>query len=388
MNFDYSGSRTDVLFGRGRRDEAGELTARYGDEALVVTTRNAMQDAGFLDDVLTSLEGAGVNATVFEDVQPNPTVENVVDAADAGGDADAVVALGGGSPMDVSKATAISLATFDGTPTAEGIWGYVSGERSMQDALPVVAVPSTSGTGSHVDPWSVVTYTEENAKVGFGGDVLVPRAAVVDPEIADEMPASLTARTGFDAFCHLNESYVAKGADALTDAHALRGMDLVNRHLRRSVEGSSGSRDAMAVADTLAGFCETTSGVVATHAVAHSISAFGHDVAHGDALASVASEVARYNVENGDDETKRRYGEIAETLGAPIADRKLDAHLVVDAVDELVADLGLQASVGELVDASPQTLAENAVTYMGTALRNNPVEVDEEDVADIIENAY
>jgi alcohol dehydrogenase class IV len=388
MNFDYSASRTDVRFGRGRRGETGEVAAGYGEDALVVTTRNAMQEAGFLDDILTSLEEAGVSATVFEEVRPNPTVENVLDAVETGEGADLVVALGGGSPTDVSKAVAMSLATFDGVPTPDELWGYVSGERAIEDALPLVALPSTSGTGSHVDPWSVVTYEEENAKVGFGADPLVPHDAVVDPEIADGMPPSLAARTGFDAFCHLNESYVAHGADALTDAHALRGMELVNRHLRRSVEGSPEARDAMAVADTLAGFCETTSGVVATHAIAHSISAFEPDVAHGDALAAVASEVARYNVENGDDETKRRYGEIAETLGAPIADRKLDAPLVVEAIDELIADLGLGTSVGELVDATPEELAENAARYMGMALENNPVDVDEEAVAGIIEDAY
>ncbi|MFP4187956.1 MAG: iron-containing alcohol dehydrogenase [Halobacteriales archaeon] len=388
MNFDYSASRTDVRFGRGRRDETGEVAGKHGDEALVVTTRNAMQDAGFLDDVLTSLEDAGVDAEVFDNVQPNPTVENVVDAVGTGQGADVVVALGGGSPTDTAKAAAMSLATFDGTPTRADVWEYVSGERAIDDALPLVILPSTSGTGSHVDPWSVVTYTDEDAKVGFGDDVLVPHDAVVDPEILDEMPATLAARTGFDAFCHLNESYVAQGADALTDAQALRGMELVNRHLSRSVEGSSDARDAMAVADTFAGFCETTSGVVATHAIAHAISALEPEVAHGDALAAVTSEVARYNVENGDDETKRRYGEIAETLGAPIADRKLDAPLVVDAMDELVADLGLETSVGELVDTTPEELAENAATYMGMALQNNPVDVDEEAVVEIIENAY
>jgi alcohol dehydrogenase class IV len=388
MNFDYSGSRTEVRFGRGRREEAGDVAAAHGERALVVTTRNAMQDAGFLDDVLTSLEGAGVGSSIFEDVHPNPTAENVVEAVETAPDADVVVALGGGSPMDTAKAAALSLASFDGVPTRDGVWEYVSGEREIRDAAPVVALPSTSGTGSHVDPWSVVTYTDERAKVGFGGDALVPHDAVVDPEIADEMPPSLAARTGFDALCHLNEAYVADGADALTDAHALRGMELVNRHLRRSVEGSSEARDHMAVADTLAGFCETTSGVVATHALAHAISAFEPEVAHGDALASVASEVARYNAENGDDETKRRYGEVAEALGAPIADRKLDAPLVVDAFDELIADLGLGTSVGELVDASPEELAENATAYMGGAVDNNPVDLDGDALVGILEEAY
>jgi alcohol dehydrogenase class IV len=111
-------------------------------------------------------------------------------------------------------------------------------------------------------------------------------------------------------------------------------------------------------------------------------------VAHGQALASVTSEVARYNVENGDDETKRRYGEIAETLGFPIADRKLDAPFVADAFDELIEDIGLDASVGDLTDATPEELAENTVENMGLVLRNNPVELEEEDLVGILEEAY
>ncbi|MDZ7687892.1 MAG: iron-containing alcohol dehydrogenase [Halobacteriales archaeon] len=387
-DFDYSHSRTNVRFGRGRRDEVGEVAARHGDDALVVTTRNAMQEAGFLDDVLTSLEGAGVSAAVYDDADPNPTVSNVVDCVETAPDAELVVALGGGSPTDVAKAAVLSLASFDSVPSIEDVWEYASGEKRVEDAVPLVALPSTSGTGSHVDPWAVVTRADERAKVGFGGGALVPKEAVVDADIPDEMPADLTARTGFDAFCHLNEAYVARTANALTDANALRGMEIVNRNLRHSVEGSSEARDAMAVADTLAGFCETTSSTVATHGLAHAISAYEPDVAHGDALASVASEVAAYNVENGDDETKRRYGEIAETLGFPVADRKLDAPFVADAFDEFVAELRLDHSVGDLTDATPDELAENTVENMGFVLKNNPVEVEMEDLVGILEEAY
>jgi alcohol dehydrogenase len=388
MNFEYSHSSTDVHFGRGRRDEVGEVAAGYGDEALVVTTRNAMQDAGFLDDVLTSLEENGVSTTVYSDANPNPTVANVVEAVETARDAEVVVALGGGSPTDVAKAAALSLASSEGTPSVGDVWEYASGQRPIEVALPLVALPSTSGTGSHVDPWAVVTYEDKNAKVGFGDDALVPAEAVVDPDIPDEMPPRLAALTGFDAFCHLSEAYVARGGNPLTDAESLRGMRIVNRSLNRSTEGSEEARDDMAVADTLAGFCETTGGVVATHALAHSISAYSPDVAHGQALASVAAEVARYNVENGDDETKRRYGKVAEVLDAPVADRKLDAGLAVEAYEELISELGIEAPLGELVDEEPETLAANASEYMGIALDNNPVGVDEDGLTEILENAY
>lgn len=391
MEFDYSHPQTDVRFGRGRRDEVGEAVARHGDEALVVTTRSAMQEAGFLDDVLTSIGTEDVSATVYDDVQPNPTVEDVIETVEAveNEEVDVVVGLGGGSPTDTAKAAALALAEFEGTPSPEGLWEFCLGERPLVDALPLVAVPSTSGTGSHVDPWAVVTDEDAPGKVGFGGDPLVPASAVVDPDIPGEMPPELTARTGFDALCHLTEAYVARGADGLTDAYAERGMGLVVENLPDAVEGKKDAREKMAVADTLAGFCEATSGVIATHALAHAISAYEPDVPHGIALASVAGEVARHNAKNGDDETKKRYGEVAEILGFPVADHKLDSSFAGEAYDDFVTEIGhgLDVSLGELVQKEPETLAQNAAEYMSGAIGNNPVELEKDDLVGILERS-
>lgn len=388
--FDYQHSRTELHFGRGRRHDIGDVTSSYGDEAHVVTTRSAMQEAGVLEDVEESLEEADVSSTVFEDVDPNPTLETVVDCVEASDSPDVVVALGGGSVLDTAKSAALSLAAFEDTPTKDQVWDYAGGDLSVDVALPLVAVPSTSGTGSHVDPWAVVTNEEETAKVGFGGRPLVPVEAVVDPEIADQMPPELAARTGFDAFCHLNEAFVSKGKDPVTDALALRGVEEVGHHLEDSVEGDEHARDEMTVVDTLAGFCETTSGVVATHALAHGVGAFHPEVAHGDALAAVAAEVVDYNVENGDDETKRRYGMMAERLGAPVADRKLDAPLAVEAFETLMEDVGVATSLSDLgvKEAELETIATNAAVYMSGALRANPVELSKEDLTGVLEQAY
>lgn len=389
-DFDYEHSRTELQFGRGRRNDVGEAAAGYGDEVHLVTTRTSMQQSGVLDDVVESLEESDVSATVFEDVDPNPTLETVVDCVEASDSPDLVLALGGGSVLDTAKATALSLAAFEDTPTREQVWDYAGGDLSVDVALPLVAVPSTSGTGSHVDPWAVVTNEEETAKVGFGGRPLVPVEAVVDPEIADHMPPELAARTGFDAFCHLNEAFVSKMNDPVTDALALRGVEEVGHHLEDSVEGDEHARDEMTVVDTLAGFCETTSGVVATHALAHGVGAFHPEVAHGDALAAVAAEVVDYNVENGDDETKRRYGMLAERLGAPVADRKLDAPLAVDAFEELMEDVGVSTSLSDLgvKEAELEPIATNAAVYMSGAVRANPAELGKEDLADVLERAH
>jgi len=146
----------------------------------------------------------------------------------------------------------------------------------------------------------------------------------------------------------------------------------------------------MAVADTLAGFCEATSGVIATHALAHGITAYEPDVAHGTALASVAGELARHNAKNGDDKTKKRYGEVTEALGFPVADRKLDSSFIGDAYGDFISEVGhgLDVSVGELVEEKPETLAENATEYMSGAISNNPVELGKDDLIGILEEAY
>ncbi|MFP4632439.1 MAG: iron-containing alcohol dehydrogenase [Halobacteriales archaeon] len=389
MEFRHRASDTEVHWGRGRRHDVGEVVARHGDDALVVTTNSAMQDAGYLDDVLESLDEADVEARVHEGVRPNPSVEDVLEVVERGLGADVVLGFGGGSVIDVSKAAAVLLASYDDVPTREQAWEHARGETSLESALPVVAFPTTSGTGSHVDPWAVVSNDEEGAKVGFGSRATVPASAVVDADVLDEMPGSLAARTGFDAFCHLSEAFVSRYRDPLTDAQALRGVELVRRWLPDSVDGEAAARETMAVADTLAGYCETTVGVISTHALAHAVGASDPEVAHGEALAAVASEVAAYNVENGDDEVQRRYGLLADRLGEPVADPKLDAGLAVDGFDHLKDDVGLDVSLSDLGfdEDDVESLATNAAVYMDGAVRCNPVELSEEDLAAILEDA-
>ncbi|XGI83142.1 iron-containing alcohol dehydrogenase [Halorutilales archaeon Cl-col2-1] len=390
MNFDYDHPDTSLRFGRGRRNEIGEITSEYGDTAAVVTTRTAMQEAGFLDDVEESLDEAGVEYLVYNYVQPNPTVENVENGIRElwDNDVDVVVAMGGGSVMDTAKTMALGLASLDSPD--ESIWGYCTGEEEIEEALPIVAVPTTSGTGSHIDPWAVISNEEADAKPGFGGDPLIPKAAVVDPDIPGEMPPKLTARTGFDALCHLNEAYVAEGASGMSDVFAEKGIEKVGDYLRDAVDDDTEAREEMAVADTLAGICETTSMVIVTHALAHSVSALHPDVAHGDALAALTSEVARFNVENGDKETKKRYSKIAELLGVEIADPVLDAIYVVDAFEELKKDIGLNVTLEDLgvEEDEIEELADNSEEYMEMAIETNPVELDHDDLVEILEESY
>lgn len=388
MEFDHRPPRTELRFGRGRREEVGELAARHGTEALVVTTRNAMQDAGYLDDVTAALDDAGVDHGVYGGPRPNPTPEDVVAAAEAAPDADAVVAFGGGSTMDVAKTAAAFLAE-DGVPDADEVWALATGERGVGDALPVLALPTTSGTGSHVDPWAVLSRDGAGGKPGFGADPLVPRAAIVDADPLDAMPGPLAARTGFDAFCHLAEAYVADQATPMSDTSARRGLALVADNLPAAVEGDQQAREAMAVADTLAGYCEATSMVIATHALAHAVGGRHPDVAHGAALAALAPHVAALNVERGGEPTKRRYGTIAEIIGQPVADRKLDAGLAVDGMEELRTAIGLDVGLTDLGVEEDEIggMVEAARTYMEVSLASNPVELTDDDLAALLEDA-
>jgi alcohol dehydrogenase class IV len=388
MDFDYSHPRTAVRFGRGRRDEVGEAAARHGTEALVVTTRSAMQDAGYLDDVTAALDDAGVGHGVYAGPRPNPTVEDVVAAVDAAPRADVVVGFGGGSALDVAKTTAVFLAEEE-VPDPDDVWALATGDRGVDTAAPVVALPTTSGTGSHVDPWAVVSRDEATGKPGFGADAMVPEEAIVDHDPLDAMPADLAARTGFDAFCHLSEAYVATEATPMSDGFAREGLRLVSDHLEDAVAGDAAARERMAVADTLAGICESTSMVIATHALAHAVGAHHPEVAHGEALAAVAPSVAAHNVEHGGEHTKRRYGEIAAIFGEPVADRKLDAGLAVDAIEALREELGLPTSLDAVgVGADEvEALVATAREYTPLSIDANPVELSDDDLAAILEDA-
>ena len=238
-------------FGAGKLETIGEHVKAYGSKALIVTTGPFFKESGLIERIVGYLKEAGVQSEVFMDVSPNPHS----DEADKGAQivkstgCDVVIGLGGGSAIDAAKCIAVGAAQ------GEPIWPYWIGEKDIYAALPIIAVTTTSGTGSHITPYSVITNTKTNEKPGAGGDVMYPKVAIVDSELMATLPKKITAATGFDVLAHAIESFTSNDATPFSDLYAQEAIKLVGGYLKRAIDDGKDAeaRDAMALADTYSG---------------------------------------------------------------------------------------------------------------------------------------
>jgi alcohol dehydrogenase class IV len=284
---------TEIRFGRGRLDEVGEMVARYGKRCLIVTVPAFPALKPVLERVKDSLQKAGGTWAHFDGVVPNPTTDCVTAGADLAKafGADVILGVGGGSSMDTAKAIAVE-ATHPGTA-----WDYLFFKiPPTEKTLPVIAVSTTSGTGSQVTQVAVMTETKTKTKSAIFNKVIYPKVAIVDPDLMETVPAHITASTGFDAFCHAFESYLHPAASPYTDRMALEAIELVAKFLPVVVENGKDTegREAMAWADTLAGLCIANAGVTLPHGIGMTISGYCPQIMHGEALAVSYPEFTRF----------------------------------------------------------------------------------------------
>ena len=259
---------TKILAGDGAFAGSGEAISALGNKALIACDPFAVQ-IGLADKLVAILKAVNVDAIVYDKVNPNTTTQ-IVDY--------------GGSSMDTAKAIAVA-ASHEGP-----IWPYAIYEKNPTDAtLPIVAITTTSGTGSQCTPFAVITNPETNQKPGFGGPCLFPKIAIVDPQLTKTMPPMLTAITGADVFTHAVEAYTSKWASPIVDMYAQKAIELVAKYLPIAYADGSNieAREAMAIADTNAGIAISHGGVSVAHVLAHVIGGHYHDIAHGDALNTV-----------------------------------------------------------------------------------------------------
>lgn len=285
MNFSYL-MPTRVVFGRGRIADVGPLAASFGRSALIVTGRQSARRSGALQRACDSLVSAGVEAHIFEGVSANP-ISDEVDAAIAlvrRHACDVVIGLGGGSALDAAKACAVSL----GVASVRELIG-----RNVPDgthSLPIIAIPTTSGTGSEVTKGAIIQDAVTGFKSGVRGDSLFPRIAIVDPDLIAGMPLAVALETAFDAFTHALESYVCRGATPITDALADQAIRLVVRHWRDLADSPvrPQTHDALCLAALLGGINVGNTGTCLPHRLQQAMASVTHlHVSHGRGLAAV-----------------------------------------------------------------------------------------------------
>ncbi|MBM3309982.1 MAG: iron-containing alcohol dehydrogenase [Candidatus Aminicenantes bacterium] len=286
---------TEIRFGPGRLTEVGESVARFGRRCLVVTVQEFPEFAPLLRRVKESLSARGVAFAHFDGVVPNPTTGVVSAGARAAMDfeADVVLGVGGGSSLDTAKAVAVE-ARHPGTS-----WDYLffRDRQPTEQTLPIIAVTTTSGTGSHVTQVAVVTNPAEKMKSALYHPRLFPRVSLVDPELVLTAPPRVTAATGFDVFAHAFESFINPGGSAYTDLLALDALKIVSRSLPAAVRDGADldARTAMAWADTLAGLAIANAGVTLPHGIGMAMGGLYPHVAHGEALACVYPAILRFS---------------------------------------------------------------------------------------------
>ena len=291
-NFTYF-APTEIFFGWGCLNQIGDIAARYGKKALVVTGHSSPSGAALYERVKKLFAEAGVESCRFDGVIPNPTTDVVGAGARVAKDfgAQLVIGLGGGSSMDAAKAIAVE-ASHPGT--AWDYLHYTSGPT--EKTLPVIAVGTTAGTGSQTTPCAVITNPATKDKSAIWHRNIFPRAAIVDPELTLTMPKDVTAQTGFDAFCHNFESYISVGTNPLVETIALEGIRIIAENLPRVLADGrdAEARSRMAWADTLGGMAIASGGVTLPHGLGMQIGGFCPHVSHGQSLAVFYPEFTRF----------------------------------------------------------------------------------------------
>lgn len=375
---------TRVLFGPGSLGKLHEENLP-GKKALVVISHGgSMRRHGQLDALLAELKTAGIESVIYEGIRPNPTDTSVDEAADLAKKegCDFVIALGGGSTMDASKAIAL-VATNEGK-----CWDYspssTGGQKTPANKpLPLICITTSAGTGSEVDMWSVITNDETKEKTGYAS--MFPTIAVVDSDLMMSVPANFTAYQGMDAFFHAAESVINTNEHVVGEMFALKAIELVAKYLPRAVADGSDkeARNNMAIANTLAGYYMLCT---SEHTMEHALGSAHPKLVHGAGLIMISHEYFDFFAERK--ACEEQMVKMAKVMG--VADAKTGKDFVA-ALDKLIAD----------VNCADLKMSDNGITreelpgvvdlYHKVWGGNNdadPLKLSDEDVLGIFERSY
>jgi alcohol dehydrogenase len=334
-----------------------------------------MKKYGYLDRVRGYLKENEVQEVLFDKILPNPISEHVAEGAKMAKDnnCDFIIGLGGGSSIDSAKSIAI-MAKNPGE-----YWDYISegsgkGKEVKKGALPIVAIPTTAGTGTETDPWTVITKTETNEKIGFGGDYSLPSLAIVDPELMLSIPPDFTAYQGMDAFFHSVEGYLSVKNQPASDMYALEAISLITKYLPVAVhEGKNlEARSAVAWASTESGIVESLSSCVSHHSMQHALSAFYPELPHGAGLIALSVAYFSFMAEK----CPERFVDLAKAMGENIdlLPEKEKAFAFISALKKLIKNIGMdefKLSNFGIRKEEAEILAKNSLDTMGSLFKNS-----------------
>lgn len=388
MNFSFY-NPTRILFGAGELNNLHKQTMPGKKALLLISNGKSTKVNGSLDRTIEQLEKAGIEYAIFDKIMENPYKSVVMEGAAFAKEntCDFILALGGGAVLDASVAIA-AMATNPGD-----LWDYVFGGTGKamplkNPGLPIVTIATTSGTGSEINCWGVISNPDTNEKIGFGAPELTPVLAIVDPELMRTVPAKYTAYQGFDALFHNTEVMISNSVNILSEAIALSAIENITKYLPRAVRDGNDmeARERVAYGSTMAGITMQLTSTTAEHSMEHSMSAYHHNLPHGAGLIMISRAFYEFFIERH--ACDEQFIKMAKAMGIENADKPED---FITALVKLQEDCGvadLKMSDYGFKKEESMTLARGARSMQGGLFLANPCEMTDEDCAGIFDKSY
>jgi len=371
----------EIIVGKGSLARLPEAAEKLGGKHGFIISGPHLNKMGIVASCSESLENAGIKVDAYTETEGNPSVETVEKAAAAfcKSGADFIIALGGGSPMDVAKAVGV-VARYGGSITE-----YEGGDRVPGDIIPLIAIPTTAGTGSEVTAFSVITDHSRNYKLTVFSYKLIPAYAILDPELLTTAPVSVAAACGIDAMVHALEAYISKDGSPFSDAMAEKALELIGKNIRRYVADRTDieAAEAMITGSLFAGIAFSWARLGDVHAMSHPVSAY-FDVPHGVANAILLPTIVEYNALADRGKYLKLFNYISLT---PASEAEFEPFMLVDLLTELNEQLGIPGSLGEVGVTADKfdAMADDAMKSGNIAV--NPRSTTKKDVLSLYEKA-
>jgi alcohol dehydrogenase class IV len=374
----------EIIFGRGSIEQVGNCAHRVGAEKIFLVTDPGIIKAGWIDAVLPILKREGIKYEIWHELTPNPKDYEVKKATRAYNEArcDAIIAIGGGSSIDLAKAVAI-MATHNGS-----IHDYEGIDKITNPLPPMIMVPSTAGSGADITQFTVVVDTVRNVKMILTSKSLVPDISITDPLILTTKDPQLTAYTGMDALAHAIEAYVSLASSFLTDSYAITAIRLISTYLGKSVSSKTNleAKDAMSKASLIAAIAASNALIGAVHAMAHQVGG-KFDLPHGMANAILLPNVMEFNFPA----CTERLAKVAEAMGQPVTNKSTRnvAKGSIEAVRALAKEVGIKESFSQ---AGYELTEENIAVFSTNAAKDaclitNPRDAGVDDIIEIFKRS-
>lgn len=388
MYFDFD-NPTRIIFGRGKLNELKNCDLPGKKALLLISNGKSTIKNGYLERVENLLKEAGMEYAVWNGIMENPVKEAVMEGAAfvKENSCDFIVALGGGAVLD--SAVAISAMAKNDGDFWDYVWGGTGKCKPLANkGLPIVTIPTTSGTGSEINCWGVISNLETNEKIGFGNPILTPVLSIVDPELMTTVPPKYTAYQGFDALFHNTEVMMSTGINILSETLALSAIENIAKNLPVAVKNGKDieARERVAYGSTIAGMTMQLTSTTAQHSMEHSLSAYHHNIPHGAGLIMISKEFAQFFIDKK--ACDGQFIKMAKAMGMKYADKAQD---FITALEDLKGKCGvadLKMSDYGVKKEEAMTLAKGARFMQGGLYAANPCELTDEACAEIFEKSY